>query len=242
MSTSMTLLELRTASKQRADMVNSSFVSDSEWNSYINQSYFELYDILIQKYGDFYFVKNPQPTFTTDGTSQSYPLPSDFYKLLGVDLNLVVSSQNGWVSLSRYNFPERNKFTFPNAQGFYGRWARLEYAIVGPNIMFTPVPSANQQIRLWYIPTLVTLSGDSDTMDGISGWTEYVIIDAAIKAGQKEETDVGVLMAQKKDMLARIESAAENRDAANPCTVSDTRRSGFNGSDGYGDYNGSGWL
>ena len=37
----MSLPQLRTASRQRADMVYSQFVSEAELNSYINASYFK---------------------------------------------------------------------------------------------------------------------------------------------------------------------------------------------------------
>lgn len=83
MATTMTLLALRTAVRQRSDMVNDQFISDSELTSYINQSYFELYDILVQKYGDNYYVANPY-SISTDGSNQLYSLPTDFYKLLGI--------------------------------------------------------------------------------------------------------------------------------------------------------------
>ena len=95
MATTMSLLELRNAVRQRADIVNSTqFYTDEELNSYINQSAFELYDLLIQKYGDNYYVKTPAYDFFTDGTSEFYPLPSDFYKLLGVDLFLSNSADS----------------------------------------------------------------------------------------------------------------------------------------------------
>src|SRR4051812_11022033 len=112
MSSTMQLSDLRTAIRQRADMVNSKFVSDSELNSYINQSYFELYDLLIQKYGDNYFVATPY-TFTTDGTSQLYDLPTDFFKLLGVDLALS-ASLDSYVTIRPFNFSERNRYATPN--------------------------------------------------------------------------------------------------------------------------------
>jgi hypothetical protein len=51
-----------------------------------------------------------------------------------------------------------------------------------------------------------------------------VIIDAAIKCLQKEESDVQVLMAQKAAMKRRIEVAASNRDAGSPLSVSDVYR------------------
>jgi hypothetical protein len=71
---------------------------------------------------------------------------------------------------------------------------------------------------------MTELLKDTDFCDGVSGWTEYIIIDAAIKALQKEESDVTILAAQKMSMLDRIEAAAENRDAGEPDTLSDTRR------------------
>jgi hypothetical protein len=66
------------------------------------------------------------------------------------------------------------------------------------------------------------MTSDSDTLDGVSGWEEYVITDCCIKALAKEESDPSIFMAQKAALLLRIEAAAENRDAGSPATVSDT--------------------
>lgn len=54
---------------------------------------------------------------------------------------------------------------------------------------------------------------DAAAIDGIAGWEEYVIIDAAIKAGIKQENDVAELRNEKADMRMRIEAMAEARDA-----------------------------
>ena len=80
---SVTLLELRNRSRQRADMVNSKFVTDAELNTYINASYAELYDLLIASRGENYFVLSYN--FTTSINQDTYALPADFYKLMGVD-------------------------------------------------------------------------------------------------------------------------------------------------------------
>ena len=42
-----TLANLITAARQKADMINSTFIQDAEWTDYINNSYAELYDILV---------------------------------------------------------------------------------------------------------------------------------------------------------------------------------------------------
>src|SRR6267154_4869745 len=115
--TLVTLGSLRTQVRQRADIVNSQFITDTELNGYINASYAELYDLLVQKYGDDYYVKSPPYSFVTDGTSQFYALPDDFYKLLGVDLALA-TSQDSFVTISQFGFRDRNRYAVPNFQSF----------------------------------------------------------------------------------------------------------------------------
>jgi len=234
----MTLSQLRDAVRQRSDMVNSQFVSDAELNTYINQSYFELYDLLIQKYGNNYYSADPA-VFATDGQNLQFPLPNGvltftngrtnatgyvapaFYKLLGVDLELANQTQS-FVTIRPFNFSDRNRYAVPNFQSFYGI-TNMRYRVNGEYLWLTPTPTSGQKIQIWYIPRLSTLTADSDTCDGISGWTEYIICDSAIKCLQKEESDCSVLMAQKGALIQRIEAAAENRDAANPATVADTQ-------------------
>lgn len=219
MATTMTLLQLRTAVRQRADIVNSLFFTDAELTSYINQSLFELYDLLVESYGENYFVAPPF-TITTDGINQFYNLPTNFYKELGVDL-LLNGQQESAVTVRPFNFSERNKYSIPNFQTFYGV-TNLRYRLNGNQIWFTPLPASGQTIKLWFIPAMTTLSGDTDTFDGFSGWTEYVIIDAALKCKIKEESDGTLLVDAKNKMITRIENASKNRNAASPPTVSDT--------------------
>jgi hypothetical protein len=231
---------IRLMSQQRADRVNSNFVPLPEWNDYIRQSCYELYDLLINTYED-YYAADPL-SFTTDGSTQTYPLPNGanydgaeaFYKLLGVDLS-ANSGQNGWVSVKKFMFADRNKYYFPNtASQAYGVY-NLAYRLFGSGIQFIPNPTSGQTIRIWYAPRLPALLQDTDvTTISISGWIEYVIVDAAIKALQKEESDVSILLAQKAALKVRIEAGAQNRDAGQPDTISDTRASADSAWGGYG--------
>lgn len=239
MATTMTLSELMTAVRQRADMLPASytpstsgntnlFVSDAELISYINQSYFELYDLLISTNED-YYVATPL-VIPTDGSTQLYSLPNGtlyssapaLYKLMGVDLGLS-NSNNAWVTIKKFDFISRNRYIYPQLNSTYLGVFNLRYRLVGDALMLIPTPSAGQYIRLWYIPRLTTLSATSDKADGISGWTEYVIVDAAMKCMQKEESDVSILAAQKNALIKRIEETAMNRDTGQPDTISDTR-------------------
>lgn len=257
----LTLSDLMTQSRQRADQIPQNyvptltgtdfFVVESELISYINQSYFELYDLLVQKYGNDYFVAPPLQ-FTTDGQNFFYPLPDGtnysgapaFYKVMGFDLNLAPQESPGqnlsYITIPPFMFAERNRYSVPNMQAFYGL-TNLRYRLTGTNVFFTPTPAFGQVIRMWYVPRMTQLVTLTDTVDGVSGWTEYIIVDTAIKMMQKEESDVSVLMAQKQALIVRIESAAENRDQGNPQVVSDSQSQNWFGSDsGWGWGNGSG--
>ena len=231
----MSLGQLRLAAQQRADRVNSNFVTLPEWNSYIGQSYYELYDLLITLYEDF-FVKAPY-TFATDGTTSQYTLPTDFYKLLGVDMGYPNASGQGWITVKKYNFIARNRFVFPQVNSALVGVYNPQYRLMGNTIMFIPTLSAGQSVRLWYIPKLTQPLADTDIITGVSGWTEYIIVDAAIKALQKEESDVTILMAQKGALIKRIEESAMNRDAGQADTISNVRTR----SEMFGQFSGPGY-
>lgn len=227
LSGQMSLGEIRLRAQERADRVNSNFVSLPEWNYYINQSYYELYDLLITLYEDYYVA--PRLAIVTDG-SQSYALPNGsnhsaapaFYKLFGVDLGLN-NNNDAFVTLKKFDFISRNRYVFPQITSTYLGVFNLQYRLVGGNIMFIPTPSGGQTIGLWYFPRLTNLLQDTDIMDGVSGWTEYVIVDAARKALAKEESDTSVLASEKAMLKQRIEESGMNRDAGQPDSISDTR-------------------
>lgn len=251
----MSLAAIRLAAKQRADRVNSQFVSDPEWNQYINQSMYELYDFLITLYEDYYVA--PPIQFTSNGSTFLYPLPdgtlnflnpltmspfstppSALYKLLGVDLALQ-NANNAYVTINKFNFIDRNRFVYPNtASTIYGVF-NLQYRQMGNNLMFIPTPSASQSIRVWYIPRLANLLQDTDTtVTSISGWAEYIIVKAAYYALTKQESDTSSLVMQLQALTERINTSAANRDAGQPDKISDTRSNNGWGS-GNGGWNGS---
>jgi hypothetical protein len=210
----ISLAELRLQTRQRSDQEKSKLVKDSELTSYINSSIAELYDLLCEAYGSEYYTVESIGLFT-DGTNFSYALPADLYELKGVDMR--VANQD-WTTLQQFNFNERNRY------GDTGRWTGIEnirYRLVGNNIRFNPLPDANTEYRLWYVPFPVQLINDTDTLDGLNSYQEYVIVDAAIKMMQKEESDVSVLMAQKMALQKRIVDKAANRNAAQSGTISD---------------------
>lgn len=216
-----TLAQLKTQVRQRADMQNSKFIAEDELRSFVNTSIAELYDLLVQKFGNDYFLNST--TFVLVPNTDTYSLPADFYKLIGVDLEL----QNGEFStLKRFEFSERNQYTTALYRGVFGA-AYLRYKVQGNNIRFVPMPTSADNIRLWYAPLPIYLVAESDSFNGYSGWEEYVIVDAAIKCLEKEESNTAALTNRKAYLIKRIEEAAGNRDAAFSPRIADTRRIEF---------------
>lgn len=230
-----TLGNIRIESQQRSDLVNSFNITTQEWNSMISQSYKELYDILIQKFGDDYFIQVPY-SYLTSGQidpvtqAQTFPLPNDFYKLMRVEVALNPQDPNSWITLRKFEAIQANLWNYPNVYTFYGI-TNLRYRLWGTNLQIVPISAAGQTIRIWYSPRPNQLISDTDLVDGISGYEEYVVTDVCIKALAKQESDVQVFALQKAALLKRIEEAAENRDVGSPETVSDSRRRNFAWSD-----------
>ena len=211
----ITLSDLRLRARQKADRENSNFVEDEELNFMINQSIAELHDILVMANAADYAIEEYEFTTTTD--TSEYALPDDFYKLKGVDAK--VTDAGNWLSLRPFNFNERNR-TLDAAWGILNVPA-VRYRLLGTNVKFSPTPDANVTMKLWYTPKATVLVDDADTLDDINGFSEYVIVDAAIKYLMKEESDVSGLMQQKEALKRRIEVMANNRDEGHAQTVSD---------------------
>lgn len=224
----LSLYEARLRAQQRADRVNSQYITTAEWNFFINQAYYELYDLLILT-GEEYYV-SPRLLISTDGTTQMYDLPDGanydgapaLYKLYGVDLGLD-NSTNAFVTLKKFQFIQRNRYVFPQLNANLLGVFNLQYRLVGNKIMFIPTPSAQQNFGIWYYPRLTTLLAENDVMDGFSGWTQYVIVRAAKYALNKEESDTASLDDELKFIKARIEDSANTRDAGQPDSISDAR-------------------
>lgn len=245
----MSLYELRLRSQQTADRVGSKFVITSEWNAFIRLAIYELYDLLITVYEDYFSEQIAY--INTNGTTQNYPVPNGynnyfggsypstssdgapsqaFYKLAGMDLGLNTSN-NAWVTLDKFNFISRNDYVYPNSTStIYGVY-NMRYRMMGNNINIIPTPAGNQQLRMWYSPKLPALLSDVDlTTLGFSGWLRYAIARSAKYALNKEESDTSELDAEIAFLKKRIEDSAQNRDAGIPDTISNTRQDPLYGS------------
>jgi hypothetical protein len=201
-----TLANLRTYVRQQADQESSTFISDSELNRYVNQSGAELHGLLSTLYEDYYLTST---TFSLT-TANTYTLPSNFFKLR----RLQFSSAGSWVKVPQFAFDE-----FEANQQRYMTGTAIEwrmYRVMQAALFVLPEDDYAGDYRIWYLLNYTPMASDSDTLSDLMGWDEYVIVDAAIKCLQKEESDASILMARKAELKKRIEMEAANRDASGP--------------------------
>lgn len=124
---------------------------------------------------------------TTVAGTPTYALPPDFYQMITVETDV-----GGFkVVMVPFMRTEHGKYSFLPLSG-------------------------GRSITLYYVPACPRLVSSGDTFDGVNGWEELIVVDAAMKCLEKEESDVSALMARKAMLTERIQAMAPERDAGMP--------------------------
>ena len=239
---------LRYQARLRADMLKSNFVTNDEWNLMLNNSAMELYDILVAKFGEDYFLA--PPLIIQSNSALSYPLPNGTnypningipapgsppapacYKVYSVDFNSFgaqINNSQGWVSMSRFNWADHNKYNIllgAASNNVSGQYCSFQFREMGEQVFIIP-SNSGQYFRLWYVPLNPQLLQDTDMMPfSYSSWHEYVVVDAAAKALSKQQLfdQAQDLMNRKSALEIRIETTAANRNVGQPNTATNSR-------------------
>ncbi len=207
MARPVTLEQLIARIRRRADMADDPSVTDADITDIINcSSWPELYDLRIRGYGNDSDCSAGSPTVT--GADMQFP--TDFYALR----KIFVVDNGRATALKRATDDEM-------ASGFGSKGKPTHYFFTGNACLLLPEPDATYQYAFMYYPSAPVLVDPADTIDDVNGWTEFIVVDAAMQLLQREESDVSVLMAQKEALRQRIQQAAANRDQASPPRVTD---------------------
>lgn len=226
-----TLADLRTLVRQRADMENSAFVTDTEANRYINDSVKELFELLVVTYGQEYFYTSV--TKNTLAGQQSYAMPSDAFKLLRVD----VRTADGYEPLRPWKFPASLLGMPTTTRRAPARLPRYRWA--GNALIFEPEPSGTHWFRIHYVQRPERMDDDTDPLaEFLDDWAEFIVLRAAIKCLAKEESDASELTTELTMLRAHIVTTAPPKDIGYAQTIVDERwRFADNG-----DYDQGGWA
>lgn len=224
MARTETLTGLITRVRQRANMENSQFVTDTEITNHLNSNSLPfLYDLLVSAYGEDYYATitgGSVPDITTVVGTASYAIPSDFYKLLRVDRNVngIRIPMRRWRMTDKVLYDASISISWGSLIGM-----RIFYKLIANNIQFHPIPDVVTTIRLYYVPTCPVLVSLSDSFDGVNGWEEIAVLRTAAYCLAKEESDTAFISQEMGEMVRRITDLASTRDEGNPERIADVQ-------------------
>lgn len=206
----VTLAVLRARARERADMTSSTFITDANFNLWINESGQRLHEKLVDAMGEEY-SESTSPISVVAGTSD-YALPSDFFKLYAIDGNI-----NGSLRTMRpFTRAQRNALQNP-MPAWYGH---PRYRVVGSNVRILP-KTQTFTATMYYAPTFTLLASDAATVNLPNGWERLIVLETAIQALMKEESDVTALRQEQMKMEAELARIKEDRDESFPKSAID---------------------
>lgn len=202
-----TLASLRQAAYDLFDEGLQNYIQIPEMNRYINAGFAELYNWLVAS-GEDYFFTEVIGSFT-NGTTD-FALPADFMKVTKMFL------LPGYLPIPRIMPDEyRNVSGVTSTPLVYGSSNPGQgYLLMGNYLRMVGQYNRNDNFSLWYVPVCTQLVNDTDTWNFpyVSGWPQYVVTRAAIKARIKEESDPTELRNELREIKANIETDMQNRD------------------------------
>lgn len=204
------------ADMKRSNFIDQTGTAGTELIRYANMAYKDLYaQIVLSK--EFYFTTSS--TISVVSGTDTYSLPSDFYKLDGVDLALDNSGR--YLTLRPFQFVERNKFRSGLALTIAPYGQVFKYVVVGGNIRFLPIPSQSASITLWYTPEPAVITSFSTSLSLPIGSDEYMSLYIACAMLAKEETDTSALNAKRLEVIDQLKNSLKDRDQGSAAYVVD---------------------
>jgi len=199
MATNITLTDLITHVRERSNMERSKFVTDDEIKHYINDEIFDLYAKMVNV-DDGKLFATVSPTLVQVGNN-AYQLPSDFMRV--VDVNIYASSR--WVPAYEADPQDYLRLQSQQYVGDYDvqYYLRLNQTAGRYEIFLFPAKDV-ENIGVRYIPEAPRLTLGSDTLKWPSNWHEPVVVGAALKCLEKEESESSHLHIAKDRSVARV--------------------------------------
>lgn len=202
---STTFQEIIDRAKSRVDMSESDFVSAGDWLEFARDAYRSLYNVLVTSFQDYFLTTSSNLTVSSTGTVS---VPSDFQRLHAVDM----LEGSDWTSVWPGQFNERNGFR--NSVGIvFRRNDKVRYRLISGSVYFYPAELASAKtVRLWYTPLPAKIVAVSTIPTEMEQWSRHMVLDAAIMALVKEESDPSALMAELDRIRMDIQGEVMNRD------------------------------
>ena len=180
-----------------ADMTGSSYPVQARVLNYMDYAVNDLYDLLVDMYQDY---NRATSSVTLVSGTESYSLPSDFYKALGVYFQ---TGSNKMYSLRQYERKEVDGYTR------------------GPLSSGTVVIEYVPRLESSDLPTGAGIGGNVTIYSPLA-WVDYVAMMTAKRLLMREESDTSALDMEIAYMRDRFERTAQIRNEGDTGRVQDT--------------------
>jgi|SRR5215831_7906988 len=227
MARTYTLAQIRDRVRELVDAEQMRALSDLELNKRISSSYARYYAKLVAP--GLGFPPETTQTITALAGVDTYTLPSDHFSTQRVDY----FQGSLWHPLWEIDIREIHTIQL----GTYGGYS-LCYRLAGGNLILYPAPMVGGTYRHIYIAPPADLINDTDVLDGVCGWEEAVVLDAAIRAVMKWEGETTDLRLERKELDERIDAEVQMRSLNRAKRIVLTMRHRRAGWYGDGDYYG----
>lgn len=209
MSYQRTLLQLRKSLARRAGIdgpdgdTASVQLTATVLNELLNDALQETYDILVQRWEDYYTITGANQTMAAG--VDTYVIPTDFYKLRKVE----VQHGSGWSRLRPFDLDSSHHYRNPGTPHRYRQQAR--------NLILAPVPSTAIVFRLHYIPIRAELVTDADTVTfDVPNEQKLLLAIAWRDCLDAQELDPSPAIAKVNQLVPMLKTAADGKDATEP--------------------------
>jgi hypothetical protein len=216
--------------RQKSDIENDGkHISDTEIDSYANDSISLLWSLLVDGTDGQLFAKNAG-VLVKLGT-YSYQLPGDFSQLVSVDIKYGSRYQRS-AQADPQDYAQLTEMTgaaYYTARSHFLRWSIEQNRA---ELFLFPEPTNTSDVAVQYIPTAPYLSLDSDTLNWPDFWYQWVVLDAAIQCTNKEESMAQPLLQEREKVERRIRDHIRSMTVTQIKTIRSSRKN---------DYPGNGW-
>jgi hypothetical protein len=229
MANPVSLATMITAVQVRAGIVNfTGLVTLPMIRDLLNEEIVEMMDEQVTQRGMEYFRSSV--TFQTVPNQSGYPLPTDFFELMSMD---VVVSPFQTLTARPYSEWERNRFRWMNG---WVSWLPVWYRLLGTasisgaaltpgTVNFTPTPIMQSIFTLNYVPCFqpFDLTGlqDGNVIDGVNGWHFMAVWGATASVLEIMEQDSTYALQKKEAVRQRIAALGADRNAYEPEQIHD---------------------
>lgn len=231
----------------RADLSDSGYVSSNELGQMCEESYYDLYDFLVDQLGD----EGPweRMTISTVPNQDFQDVLIGVYRILRLEFAaggsgqyLPVSSLNlasdpvdtlasNWADARSFKYFARRGVRISNDT----RAAGTGVGFAPWRFYFSPVPSAVFSLRLYYLPPPAIIVDNTGVYTQFpDDYPEYVVADVCAKIMDKQEADSAPFVAERERIKSRIERYSKPHQMNGPKLISNMRQ--YQGNHEYDDW------